>query len=244
VFSSTDPQQNLQQKGNTFPVWWNETKDKEDWSAQNSKDLPAGFDPLTRKIKPVDLLRVKRFLLVKRTDHDIPGGEIPARPYKEAKEWLQKKEQFYQGVGGRDHTLLKADILSGGKQLKKSRKKKQGKKKPREEIKIPKAHKKRKQEEEKEAPGAEDAKPRRSGRRRKSEWKQLLKISGFQTRSEAPPKRRELQQEPQERPKKKIKRSIMTVKPTRVQPRLSAIMKNARTINSAGWRKYQDEGDE
>ena len=224
-----------------LPVWWNDLMDEEDWSAQNSKNLPAGFEPLTRKIKPVDLLRVKRFALVKRSEHDIPGGEIPARPYKEAKEWLGKREAYFQGVGGRDHTLLKADIMSGGKRLEKSKKKFQ---KAREK-KTQERPKKSENPHEKEARRKRtlgdqrterEQEARRSGRTKKSEWRQLLKISGF--------KRKELQQEPRKRAKKKTKKRIMTVQPTLRQTRLSAIMENAKALNTAGWRKYQDEGSE
>ena len=226
-----------------LPVWWNDLMDEEDWSAQNNKNLPAGFEPLTRKIKLVDLLRVKRFALVKRSEHDIPGGKIPARPYKEAKEWLEKREAYFQGVGGRDHTLLKADIMSGGKRLEKSKKKKLGKRKHKKDTGSRKAHKEKKREEKRrlsEIKGPKENKeragPRRSGRTKKSEWRQLLRISGF--------KRNELQQEPRKRAKKKAKRRIMSVQPTLGQTRLSAIMENAKALNTAGWRKYQDEGSE
>jgi hypothetical protein len=63
-----------------------------------------------------------------------------------------------------------------------------------------------------------------------------LKISGF--------KRKDLQQEPRKRAKKKTKKRIMTVQPKLGQTRLSAIMENAKALNTAGWRKYQDEGSE
>ena len=188
-------------------------------------------------------MKVKRFALVKRSEHDIPGGEIPARPFKEAKEWLGKREAYFQGVGGRDHTLLKADIMSGGKRLEKSKKKKLGKRKHKKDTGSRKAHKEKKKEEKRrlsEIKGPKEnkerAEPRRSGRTKKSEWRQLLKISGF--------KRKDLQQEPRKRAKKQAKRRIMTVQPTLGQTRLSAIMENAKALNTAGWRKYQDEGSE
>jgi hypothetical protein len=107
------------------------------------------------------------------------------------------------------------------------------KKKQREQEKLPEAKETRSREEQVE--------PRRSKRSKRTQWKQLLKISGFETTT---PKRKELQQEPRKRTRKKTKRSIMTVKTTRVQPRLTAIMKNTKAINSARWEKYQDEGDE
>ena len=235
-----------------LPVWWNDPKDREDWSAQDRKSLPAGFEPMTRKVKPEHLLGIKRFMLVKRTKHEFYGGEIPARPYREAKEWLQKKGKFFQGVGGRDHTLLRAEILSGGKRLKKSKKRD---KKGRDKNKIATGKYRNKTELKKEQrtkeKGTPQKLPRRSKRNKRAEWKPIRTLTepgekrkASAGRKRTKPRERELQQEPWRRPKKKTKRSILIVEPVRVQTRLSAIMEKAKTVNSARLSRYQDEGGE